>query len=178
MPDRREGPQGGLPYPVWLCGTDLVGGEPLTIVDRSAETRALTAVGRWLNDITPGIGPTVLTTGPAGPGAPGIYYNLAEGEIVYIKHIMFALHTASDEIEVELGFTDAANGAGTFIPVTPEWHLATGAAASGSPNPEVDFAVPIRLAYAGGVRSVTVRIACNDANAAVTVGYQLWVGST
>jgi len=115
----------------------------------------------------------VLSDGPVGD-QPGIYYNLVEGEIVFITQYRVNLTTLSDSATWELGYTDAANGAGTFRPLTCEYHLATGAANSGIVPAYFVIDPPLRVTYAMGARSITFRVTTNDAGATVTAAYHGW----
>lgn len=117
--------------------------------------------------------PTVLTDGPAGD-QPGIYYNLIAGEVVFITQYRVNLTTLSDDVTYELGYTSAANGAGVFQPVTPEYHLSTGAANSGITPGYFVIDPPLRLTYAMGARSITFRVQTNDAGATITCAYHGW----
>jgi len=123
---------------------------------------------RWVNEKTPGNVQVVLTDGPAAGGQPGIYYNLAEGEIVLIAMFCMELTTVSDNVKYELGFTDAANGGGTFTPITPARYLKTGATSSGFDGYTTMVVPAAPITYASGARSITFRVTCNDAGAKIT----------
>ena len=116
----------------------------------------------------------VLSDAPAGD-QPGIYYNLRAGDVVFITQYRVSLTTLSDDVTWELGYTDAANGGGTFRPVTCEYHVATGAANSGIVPAYFVIDPPIRITYAQGARSITFRVTTNDAGATITAAYHGWV---
>ena len=142
-----------------------------------AAVRRGTDIGRWINDKVPGASETVLTDGPAGD-QPGIYYNLAEGETVYITQFVYGITTVSDDCAFELGFTDAVNGGGTFQPFTPHRHVFTPAARSGFQDADIQISPPRRVAYADGARSITFRVDANDAACEITCGWHGFREST
>lgn len=116
----------------------------------------------------------VLSDAPAGD-QPGIYYNLRAGDVVFITQYRVSLTTLSDDVTWELGITDAANGGGTFRPITCEYHVATGAANSGIVPAYFVINPPIRITYAQGARSITFRVTTNDAGATITAAWHGWV---
>jgi hypothetical protein len=122
---------------------------------------------RWVNEKVPGNAQVVLTDGPAG-NQPGIYYNLTEGQSVLIAMFCMELVTLSDNVKYELGFTDAAAGAGTFTPITPARYLRTGAAATSFDGYTTMVVPAAPVTYASGARSITFRVTCNDAGATIT----------
>ncbi|NIQ87686.1 MAG: hypothetical protein GWN58_52755 [Anaerolineae bacterium] len=115
-----------------------------------------------------------MSDGPAGD-QPGIYYNLSSGDAVYITQYRGSLTTNSDTLAYELGYTDAANGGGTFTPVTCEYHIGTGAANSGIIPQYFVLDPPLRITYSMGARSITFRATTNDAAATCTFAYHGWV---
>ena len=120
-------------------------------------------------------GDTVLADGPAGD-QPGIYYNLAAGTQVMITQLCYGLITASDSCTFELGYTNAANGGGAFIPLTVERHLATGATNTGRLDQDFTIDPPLGpLRYSAGIRSITFRVNANDAAASINVAWHGWV---
>ncbi|KPK91510.1 MAG: hypothetical protein AMJ88_13460 [Anaerolineae bacterium SM23_ 63] len=130
-------------------------------------------IRRWVNEKT-GIGTeTVLSDAPSGV-YPGIYYNMSEGEILHITGIHYGLFTISDSLIVELGMCSAVAGGGTFIPLTPKFHIATGTAIAGHLDQEIDLAArSIAIPYSAASLSITMRVNANDADASATVG---WTG--
>ena len=94
---------------------------------------------------------------------------------MYIAQYRVGLSTLSDSVTFELGYTDAANGAGTFTPATCEYHLGTGAANSGIVPPYFVMDPPLRITYAMGARSITMRVEANDSGATITAAYHGWV---
>lgn len=119
-------------------------------------------------------GDTVLTDGPVGD-QPGIYYNLPQNTQVFITQFCYGLVTASDSCTYELGWCDAANGAGTFTPLTVERHIATGATAQGRLDQDFTIEPPLGpLRHSNGVRSITFRVNANDAGATINVAWHGW----
>lgn len=131
------------------------------------------AICRWISNITPGAAQTVLTNGPAGDD-PGIYYNVQPDEHIMITQACIELLTLTDDVIFELGYTDAINGGGTFTPITPPRILHTGAARVSFDGLSFDFSPCWRVTYASGARSITYRVNCNDAVAAITPAWHGW----
>lgn len=126
------------------------------------------AICRWVNDRSNvNAAPTVLTNGPSGD-QPGIYYNLASNDVVVVTQLCIQLETISDSVDWELGWTTAVNGGGTFTPITPKFHLYTGAASSGVQLDRVTVVPPGVVKYSDGARSITMRVQTNDAAAQIT----------
>lgn len=125
---------------------------------------------RWVNDKQPGSSQTVLTDGPSGSN-PGIYYNLSEGDELMISQLCLELVTASDDVYYELGYTDQEDGAGTFTPITPRYHIQNGANFFGFQGEMMTFVPPVPVNYASGARSVTARVDANDAGATIIIAW-------
>jgi hypothetical protein len=140
------------------------------------DAQALNSLGicHWINDKVPGSSQVVLTDGPAGD-QPGVYYNLLEGDTVVITQLCIELITSSDEVIYELGYTDAANGAGTFQPITPKRVYSTGASNLGFEGVEFRVVPPEPITYASGARSITFRVNCNDAAAKITPAWHGYI---
>lgn len=124
--------------------------------------------------MTPGASQTVLTNGPAGD-QPGVYLNLASGQQVLLREMCFGVNTASDSCYYELGVTSAANGGGTFTPITPRFYIRTGAAPTGRSTYDKAMNPPPCLKYSDGVRSITYRVEANDANCEITAAFHGWL---
>jgi len=122
----------------------------------------------WANEVTPGLNPVVLTTA-------GLVYNIPADRLVMIVQYCYAVETTSDDCQFEFGWTDAANGAGTFHPVGPHKHVFTGAANTGRTAFDQPIGPPPAcIRYSEGARSLTFRVDANDANCEITVGYHGW----
>ena len=115
----------------------------------------------------------MLTDAPAG-NQPGIYYNLRQGDIVFVTQYRVDLTTFSDDVTWELGYTDQPNGAGTFAPATCEYHQQTGVGANGITPDYFVINPPLRITYAMGARSITFRAQTNDAGATITAAWHGW----
>jgi hypothetical protein len=127
------------------------------------------SIRRWLNEKTGVDGVNVLTDGPSGD-SPGIYFNLSEGQEVYVTRMCFSLNTVSDSCRFEIGYTDAVNGGGNFTPVTHYYYYNTAAALDGYEGEEI--ALPAsRIRWADGAKSVTFRVNANDANCSIIVAW-------
>ena len=73
-----------------------------------------------------------------------------------------------------MDYTDAVDGGGTFYPLGPHKHVATGAANTGRSSYDQDISPAARISYAQGARSITFRVDANDASAEITVGWHGW----
>lgn len=100
-----------------------------------------------------------------------LYYDLVEGEIVFITGFGMALNTNSDTLTLELVSTTQAAGAGSATALSHHFHMATGAAATGAATTHYDIIPPLIVKYSDGARSVTARVTVNDNSAAVTIGW-------
>jgi len=122
---------------------------------------------RWVNDVAPGGGVSVLTQ-------PGVVYNLAPGQKVRVIDVHFGVLTVSDNCHFELGWTTGANGAGTFTPLTAHRHVYTGATVTGRTDHHDELQPPQHACYSDGARSVTFRVNPNDAGCTITCEWGGW----
>lgn len=121
-----------------------------------------------VNDKT-GIGANTILTDAT------LIYNVGRGQRVMVNSIAYGLLTVSDSMHIELGFTSAANGAGSFTPITAHREVVTGAAIAGfTMNHEVWCPARV-VSYAEGARSITFRVTANDTNAEVTLEWSGWI---
>ena len=126
---------------------------------------------RWVVDKIPGDALVVLTDGPSGE-SPGIYYNLAEGEVIVLESTTMQLLTDGDDIKFDLGYTDQANGAGTYHPLIPPLYSSSGVAVVGFSGSQRFMAPPHGVVkYADGARSITIRVDANDNSAKITCSW-------
>lgn len=124
---------------------------------------------KWVNDKTPGTTEALVLTDST------LVYNVSAGERVMITGFDYTLDTASDNCGFELGYTDEADGAGTFTALTGHHHLTTGTNKSYR-GEEHDSPVPPLVADGfNGARSITFRVEANDTNATISCG---WDGFT
>lgn len=122
----------------------------------------------WVND-EDGIGTDTIMT------AASLVYNVRRGERVMISCMTYGLITINDSIHVELGFTDQANGAGSFTPISGHRHVLSGAAIAGFTTQRENFTCPRPARYSEGARSITFRVTANDINAEVTLEWVGWI---
>lgn len=125
------------------------------------------ALHRWVQDITPGDTQIILTD-------TGLVYNIPPRTQVIVRQIHFGIHTASDDCEFEIGYTDQPNGAGTFTPITRHEFTRTGAAPTRRSDEDVIYRPPIRVRYRDGARSITFRVDANDASCDICCGFDGW----
>lgn len=132
-----------------------------------AEQAAQRGMGihKWVNDKIASGSAEVLTDAT-------LYYNLSEDEVVMITQLMVDLDTTSDECTFEPVSCTAVAGGGTPTALFGEEHLATAAAKTSHAPHHTKFCPPIRVRYADGVRSISVRINGNDSSAVVNVAWQ------
>ena len=123
---------------------------------------------KWVNDKTASGSAQVLTDAT-------LYYNLSEGEVVMIVCLKIDIETVSDDCTFELVSCSAVAGGGTPTALTGNYHQRVGATPQPHATENVPFLVPIRVRYADGARSITVRINANDSSAVINTG---WCGYT
>jgi hypothetical protein len=142
---------------------------PTNISNDGAEAarRGCQVIG-FTNDLS-GIGANTIITNA------NVVYNLRVGERVMVASMAYGLTTVSDSIAVELGFTDAANGAGSFTPITGHREVVSGAAIAGFVSQRECFHMPRAVSYSEGARSITFRITANDAQAQVSIEWAGWI---
>lgn len=124
--------------------------------------------------MTPGAASTVLQNGPAGD-QPGIYYDLQDGDIVFVEQMCYGVLTNQDSCDFELGWTDGVAASGTFTPLTLQFGMATGNPREGKTTQQREVPVPLPLRYSDGVRSITMRVDANDAACQVRCGWSAYV---
>lgn len=122
----------------------------------------------WVNEKT-GIGTNTILTDAE------LVYNIREGERVMIGGMTYGLFTVSDSVDLEIGFTDQANGAGSFTPISSHRHVVTGAAIAGFATQKEAFSCARAVTYSEGARSITFRVTTNDAAAEVTLEWVGWI---
>lgn len=104
----------------------------------------------------------------------GIVYNIPENRRILISQLVLSLHTLSDFIYVDVGWTTAVNGAGVFTPLTIQHHLHTGNVQA-APQSFVRTFYPIKIAeYSEGARCVTLRVTANDVGAMMAIAWSGW----
>lgn len=136
--------------------------------DAAEHARQGSAVIGWVNEKT-GIGTNTILTDAT------LVYNLRLNERVCIVLMLYGLASGSDDAHVEIGYTDQADGAGSFTPLSSYRHFATGQSLDGFlEQPEV-FGMPRACAYSQGARSVTFRVTANDTDAEITLEWSGWI---
>lgn len=95
---------------------------------------------------------------------------IPDGYRIVVPCVYIHLSTPSDEVAVEFGYTENANGSGTFTPMTPKLQIETGAANVASSPQQTRLIVPLIVdSDTGG--ALTARVTTNDAGATVTVAF-------
>jgi len=160
-----------LKEPTKLLKIKHIAGPPMAIEhirDGLSAARRDAAVCGWINSAVNLDALTVIVD-------MDLVYNVRVKTRVVIAMMCAGLNTISDQIDFQLGYTDAADGAGNFIPATPLKRYAAAANKERSLDYDVTFAVPVVLKYADNVRSITMRVQANDAAAEVDLSWQGWV---
>ena len=120
---------------------------------------------KWVNDKVVGsTDPTVLTDAT-------LYYNLLEGEVVLIYTFEYGVTTNADICHFEIGYTTEAAGAGTFTALMGHYEFTTPAAKTLATGVQITYPVPMRVSYAKGARSISVRCTAGDTSVAVSLAY-------
>lgn len=138
-----------------------------TGAERVQACRERRVLRKYANDITPGANLVVLTQA-------SIVHNLVEGRRVMVQAIHFGILTVSDNCHFEIGWTDAAGGAGAFHPLTGHRHVYTGASVVGRLDHHDDLVPPVCIRYSDGARSITYRVHANDANCQIQCEWAGW----
>ena len=123
------------------------------------------ALHKWVDDKTIGTtDPTVLTDAT-------LYYNLVENEMVLVTGVSYGINTVSDSGHFEIGYTDAAAGAGTFTAMMGHYEYSTGTVVSGRGTERDELMPPMVARYSAGARSITYRVTVNDTGAIASVSW-------
>jgi len=127
-----------------------------------------TALHKWDNGWKPGATGNVVGTDA------GLIYNLDRDEQVIITSWYYGMNTFDDCCQFQLGYTDQADGAGTFTAVLGARAVDSDTTYSFGCRSTVEHLnPPIRVRYSDGARCITIQINVNDTLATVDVG---WAG--
>lgn len=104
----------------------------------------------------------------------GFIHVIPENKATVIKSVYLHMMTPSDEAHVQMGYTENADGTGTFTPLDGNMHLETPAAVvnMGTPAP-LYLDPPIYVKDTQG-KAITCRIIANDAAAEISVCCRGW----
>jgi len=119
----------------------------------------------------------VPTTGPLVSTKAALYFTLGSttASRVMVGDVLYGCRSVSDSVQVEVGYTTAASGAGTFTALTPKFGFHVGTAQVGEEQAIHKFRPPLAVRYtADGARSVTLRITTNDTSCEVNAGWDAW----
>ena len=131
----------------------------------SREGRAFIITGDALDTLSGGV---VQTTA-------GTFKAIPIGYAAVIKGFMIHLHSLSDEMSMEIGYTSAADGTGDFVAVSPVLHLETGDKKTGSVPAFVSIPVPMYIRYSDTSKAVAVKLTTNDDAAVVGFAVAGWI---
>lgn len=120
---------------------------------------------RWVNGKT-GINGAVTVLTDAGLLLP-----LVDGRRYIVTCFYINLDTASDTLAVEFIATENDDGSGAVVALSPQFHVATGAAADGRQPQLTAINPPIMVVRCDGYHALTFRAQTNDAGAEATLGF-------
>ena len=135
---------------------------PEASINAARENRALC---RWVNGKA-GINAAVTVLTDAGLLLP-----LVDGRRYIITCLYINLDTASDTLAVEFVATENDDGSGAVTALSPQFHVATGAAADGRQPQLTAINPPIMVVRGDGYHALTFRAQTNDAGAEATLGF-------
>ena len=92
----------------------------------------------------------------------GSFKAIPEGFAAVIKGFMLHLHTASDNLYMEIGYTSGADATGNFVAVSPSIHVETGNVVVGAETSFVTMPVPMYLKYSATCKAVAMKLTAND----------------
>ncbi|MCK5847620.1 MAG: hypothetical protein KAH01_00310 [Caldisericia bacterium] len=105
----------------------------------------------------------------------GMFKAIPAGQAAVVKGFMLHLHTASDEVEMVIGYTADADATGTFVGVSPSIHIETGNAVVGAGTSFVTLPVPMYLKYSATCKAVAIKLTANDDAAEALFGIAGWL---
>ena len=108
--------------------------------------------------------------------AAGTFKEIPEGEAAVVAGFMLHLHTISDVLELEIGYTANNDGTGDFVAVSPVIMIHTGDKHTGIPSEFVKLPVPMYLNYSATCKAVAVKLTGNDDAAVAYFGLAGWRG--
>ena len=123
----------------------------------------------WVNEkVIVGGTTTVLTD-------TSLVIAIPEGYRAMVYRMRYGVLTLNDKASFELGYTDKADGSGTFTPLTCKKPVYSG----NVKNPfetEVDlYVIPIMMRYSDGARAVTFRVTPDADDTTITCGVRIWL---
>jgi len=122
-------------------------------------------IHKWVNEKTTSGSEQVLTDAT-------LYHNLAAGEVVMIGCMCYNVETVSKDCSFEMASCDAVAGGGTPTALTGKVVIYTGGTKNEFSSQERKFTPPIRVAYADGVRSISMQVKGNDDATVISCGWQ------
>lgn len=125
------------------------------------------AIRKFVNDLT-GVGAAEVIALAA------VLYNIPAGRRILISQLVLGLHTQSDNIHVEVGFTNVINGGGAFTPLTVQYDIHTGNVQAAPLSAEYNLYPLVIAEYSMGARCVALRVTANDVNAEMTLCWAGW----
>lgn len=104
-----------------------------------------------------------------------VYFDLSTTRsLVQVTSLTYGVHTVSDNVQIEIGYTATAGGVGTFTALSNQFGYQIGSSHVGKEQGHETFWPPLVARYtADDARSVTLRITVNDTSAEVHAG---WAG--
>jgi len=104
----------------------------------------------------------------------GLIMPIVDGRRYIVRCFYINLDTASDTLSVDFVATQNDDGSGVVTAISPQFDLATGAAADGRQPALTYFDPPIAITRKDGYHALTFRAQTNDAGAATTLAFHGW----
>jgi len=105
----------------------------------------------------------------------GFLIAIPEGKQIVVACIYAHLNTASDWLDIELVYTENANGTGAVVALSPKLRVETGSAASAAAPQLTQLMPPVVVAYSATSKAFTMRAQTNDSSASVNLGINYWL---
>lgn len=107
--------------------------------------------------------------------AAGTFKAIPVGHAAVVAGFMIHLHTISDSVTLEIGYSANADGTGDFVAMSPEIMIHSGDKKTGVPSAFVKLPVPMYLRYSATCKAVAVKLTCNDDAAIINFGIAGWI---
>ena len=110
--------------------------------------------------------------------AAGTFKAIPEGSSCVVKGFKIHLHSLSDELVFEIGYTSGADATGDFVAASPAIHMETGDKKTGATPAFVTLPVPMYLTYSATCKALAVKLTTNDDAAVAGYAVAGWLEET
>ena len=107
--------------------------------------------------------------------AAGAFKAIPVGHAAVIAGFMIHLHSISDELTMEIGYTSVADATGDFVATSPVIHLETGDKKTGATPAFVKLPVPMYVKYSATSKAIAVKLTTNDDAAVAGFAVAGWI---